>query len=116
MLNKQLSDDCFQVAKELEDFTKKNMKKFNNQNVKKETNMKKALYFTAATAVLCSAFAGGIYASQLKTETEKQLDACAKLYDVYECKMVAMPVKDYSIVKTSPDLLPPPVDGNEAGF
>jgi hypothetical protein len=78
--------------------------------------MKKALYFTAATALVCSAFAGGIYASQLKTETEKQLDACAKLYDVYECKMVAMPVKDYSIVKTSPDLLPPPVSGNEANF
>jgi hypothetical protein len=78
--------------------------------------MRKTLYLTTGLAIMCSAFAGGIYASQLKTETEKQLDVCAKLYDVYKCKMVAMPEKDYSIVKTSPDLLPPPVSGNEAGF
>jgi hypothetical protein len=72
--------------------------------------MKKALYLTAATAIVCSAFAGGIYASAIKTDTQRQLDACAQKYDVYQCIMVPMPAKDYAVVKVSPDLLPPPVE------
>ena len=69
----------------------------------------KALYVTAAICIACAAFAGGIYASTIKTKEQRLLDACAKQYWVYECAMVPMPTKDYAVVKVSPDLLPPPV-------
>ncbi len=76
----------------------------------------KALCLTGAIIIASSAFAGGIYASAVKTETQRLLEACAQKYDVYQCIMVPMPAKDYAVVKVSPDLLPPPAEGNEAGF
>jgi len=69
--------------------------------------MRKSLYVTTAIVIACSAFAGGIYASSVKTKTQRLLDACAKQYWVYECAMVPMPTKDYAVVKVSPELLPP---------
>lgn len=70
----------------------------------------KALKLTAATAVVCSAFAAGIYASSIKSESQQALDTCAKENNVYSCKWVAVPAQEPRVVYKTADLLPPPVD------
>lgn len=66
---------------------------------------------TAAVALASAAFIGGIYAGNIKTDSQRALDACAKANNVYSCRWVAQPAEPARVVMVKPDLLPPPVEG-----
>ncbi len=68
------------------------------------------LHLLAATCVASIAFIGGIYAGNIKTDSQSALDACARENNVYACKWVAQPAQAPRVVMVQPDLLPPPVE------
>lgn len=70
--------------------------------------MKLTIFATVVTGSI--AFIGGIYASSIKTDSQKALDACARQNNVYECKWVAQPAEAPRVVMVKPDLLPPPTE------
>ncbi len=78
--------------------------------------MRKTLYAAAGFIIVGSAFIGGAYAASIKTATERALEECAAKYYVHQCTMVAIPTKGYEVRKVLPELLPIPLEGNEAGF
>jgi hypothetical protein len=67
------------------------------------------LYKIAAAAALAAGcFAGGIYASNLKTASQLALEECAREHNVFACKWEAVPETPPTVVYKQPELLPPP--------
>ena len=63
----------------------------------------------AFAAMFIASMAGNFYALGMVRKNALVLDQCAKTINVYECKVVAVPVKGPKIVEVMPELLPPPV-------
>lgn len=63
---------------------------------------------TLAVAFVCVSFTAGIYAAGIKTDSQQALDACARENNVYECKWVAQPAQEPTVVYKQAELLPPP--------
>jgi hypothetical protein len=70
--------------------------------------MKLVYTLTAVTVLGSAAFIGGIYASNIKTDSQQALDACAREHNVFACKWVAVPAKEPRVVYEKAELLPPP--------